>query len=331
MRVRDDEKAAALFVEAMQRTGIPRFAGPLDRVALLAGAWLAQLAPRLVMPAARARMRSESRGTIVRAEDPGFRRYLQERRRAGIDLNVNVLGEAILGEEEAAARVDAILGQLRRPDVDYVSVKISAVTSRLGLVAFEATAAAVAERLRPLFVEAARHHRPKFVNLDMEEHRDLNLTVAAFEQVLADPELAGLDVGIALQAYLPDTAEVLDDLVGWAVRRHAESGGHTKVRLVKGANLAMEDVEAELHGWAPAPFASKEEVDANYKRLLDRLLAPELDPAVRIGIASHNLFEVAWARVRAERAGALHRTDFEMLEGMAPAEARTVRQRVGAI
>jgi RHH-type proline utilization regulon transcriptional repressor/proline dehydrogenase/delta 1-pyrroline-5-carboxylate dehydrogenase len=48
-----------------------------------------------------------------------------------------------------------------------------------------------------------------------------------------------------------------------------------------------------------------------------------------IGVASHNLFEVAWAFVAARDAGALARVDFEMLEGMAPAQARAVRARTG--
>ena len=76
-----------------------------------------------------------------------------------------------------------------------------------------------------------------------------------------------------------------------------------KVRLVKGANLAMERVDAELHGWPAAPFATKDETDANYKRMLDVLLDPANDGAVRLGVASHNVFEVAWAVTRASAGG----------------------------
>ena len=41
--------------------------------------------------------------------------------------------------------------------------------------------------------------------------------------------------------------------------------------------------------------------DASYKRLLDSALRPEWAGAVRVGVASHNLFDVAWALERDRR------------------------------
>jgi len=82
----------------------------------------------------------------------------------------------------------------------------------------------------------------------------------------------------------------LADLVEWSASRFTRSGGTIKVRLVKGANLAMETTEAELHGWSAAPYRSKADVDASYARLIDAALRPEHADAVRIGIASHNSF-----------------------------------------
>src|SRR5690606_33327050 len=108
---------------------------------------------------------------------------------------------------------------------------------------------------------------PTFVNLDMEEYDDLDLTIDAFIRLL--DELPQLDAGIVLQAYLPDTYPALQRLVGWANQRHGRGGGTIKIRLVKGANLAMERVDAEIHGWPQAPYESKVETDANYKRCLD--------------------------------------------------------------
>jgi RHH-type proline utilization regulon transcriptional repressor/proline dehydrogenase/delta 1-pyrroline-5-carboxylate dehydrogenase len=127
----------------------------------------------------------------------------------------------------------------------------------------------------------------------MEEHRDLELTLAAFEQILDDPDLGPASVGIVLQAYLPDSHAALDRIGGWAADRHAAGGGEVKVRLVKGANLAMERVDAELHGWPVATYGSKPEVDASYKRLLDRALDPARGNGLRVGLASHNTFELA--------------------------------------
>ncbi len=93
------------------------------------------------------------------------------------------------------------------------------------------------------------------------------------------------------------------------------------MRLVKGANLAMETVEAELHGWHAAPFSSKAEVDASYLRLLDVALRAEHAKSLRVGVASHNLFHVSFALELAAYRGVLDQLDVEMLEGMASAEA----------
>ena len=54
--------------------------------------------------------------------------------------------------------------------------------------------------------------------------------------------------GIALQAYVPDAARVLRELHAWARRRVAHGGSPITVRIVKGANMEMERVEASLRG-----------------------------------------------------------------------------------
>lgn len=66
------------------------------------------------------------------------------------------------------------------------------------------------DRLLPL-CRAAREHGV-FVNLDMEEYKDLHLTVALFTTLLARPEFHDLPAGIVLQAYLPDSVAALDEL-----------------------------------------------------------------------------------------------------------------------
>ncbi len=126
---------------------------------------------------------------------------------------------------------------------------------------------------------------------------------------------------MVLQAYLPDAHGALDGLLEWAEDRVARGGAPIKVRLVKGANLAMEHAEAELHGWTAAPYATKADVDASYARLIDVALNERWTSAVRVGVASHNLFHLAWALEVARVRGVGAQVDVEMLEGMANAEA----------
>ncbi|HSJ28234.1 MAG TPA: bifunctional proline dehydrogenase/L-glutamate gamma-semialdehyde dehydrogenase, partial [Acidimicrobiia bacterium] len=278
-----------------------------------------------------ARMRALIGHLIADAEPDRLTRHLAAARTAGNDLNVNLLGEAVLGEGEATRRLDATIALLERPDVDYVSVKISSIVAELNLWAFDHTVDLIEERLRLLFRVATRSDTPKFVNLDMEEYEDLDLTLTAFMRLLDEDEFSRLDAGIVLQTYLPDAFDALRRLTEWANDRYHRSGGEVKVRLVKGANLAMERVAAEIHGWRQAPYGSKEETDANYKRCLDWALTPERLAGMRIGVASHNLFDVAWSLLLAAHRAVADRVDFEMLQGMAPSEAEIVRQAAGSL
>ena len=334
-RHRDDALAAEQLAALVDDGDLPEFLSRVDRLLLRAGARLAPVLPRIVMPLARRRLRQLVGHMVVDAAPGPVHEHLVERRAEGYAMNVNLLGEAVLGDDEATRRFDRTLALIEDPEVDYVSVKVSAIVSQINMWAFEDTLARIEERLRVLYQRAAvaptPSGRPTFVNLDMEEHRDLELTIRAFTDLLDEPELRHLDAGIVLQAYLPDAFGALQRISSWASARHDTRGGEVKVRLVKGANLAMERVDAVVHGWVQTPYETKAEVDANYKRCVDWALRPVHARAVRIGLASHNLFDVAWAHLLAESRGVADRVEFEMLQGMAPAQARTVRDEAGGL
>ncbi len=331
LRVRDSERAArvlrGLAAGDLSGTGLPA----LDRAEVAAGAQVGSAVPWAVIPAVRRRVRREMSGVILPAGPHQLARHAAKRRRQGIRLNVNVLGEAVLGEDEARARLDRVLEVLSNPAVDYVSVKISSICSQLDVLAFDVEVDRIAARLRTLYDRAGRYRPAKFVNLDMEEYRDLDLTLGVFRKVLDEARYRGTEAGIVLQAYMPDSLPALEDLCRWARSRQARGGAGIKVRVVKGANLAMERVDAELHGWPAAPFATKAETDANYKRMLDVVFDPVNDTAVQVGVATHNLFELAWAASMAAERGATARTEFEMLEGMSPAVAEAAAARLGGL
>ena len=331
LRIRDRRRAARHLRSLAAALSEPAFLGRFDRLALSVGLVAADRLPAVVMPLVKARVRAELAPFVRAAGGRALGRYIAGRRRQGTRVNLNLLGEAVLGDEEAGRRLLSVEQLLARPDVDYVSVKISSVCAQINPAAFDAEVKRISASLRRLY-DVARSYRPaKFVNLDMEEYRDLRLTVAAFCGVLDEPPYAGLDAGIVLQAYLPDSAGALDELIAWAKERHRRAGGRIKVRLVKGANMAMEKVTAELAGWEPAPFTSKVEVDASYKRLLDRAISRDSASFLRVGVATHNLFEIAWALTLADARGVPEMVEMEMLEGMAPSFADAVREAAGGL
>ncbi|WP_223693426.1 proline dehydrogenase family protein [Leifsonia poae] len=316
---------------------IPSFLPWYMRLAIWLGGVFGPVLPWLVIPIARRVLRRMVGHLVVDATPQKLGPAIAHLRKPsdpqghGARLNLNLLGEAVLGENEAGRRLEGTRTLLARDDVDYVSIKVSSIASQLSMWSFDETVERVVELLTPLYQLAAASPTPKFINLDMEEYRDLDLTVAVFAGILGKPQFAGLEAGIVLQTYLPDALDALQTLTEWATQRRMAGGAPIKVRVVKGANLAMERVDAAIHDWPLATYESKQATDTNYKRVLDWALTPEHTASVKIGVAGHNLFDVAFAWLLASRRGVTDRIDFEMLLGMATAQAEAVKKTVGAL
>ncbi|KQO96602.1 proline dehydrogenase family protein [Leifsonia sp. Leaf264] len=309
----------------------PGFLPSYMRGAIGLGGALGPVVPWVVIPAARRVLRQMVGHLVVDATPDKLGPAIEHLRSTGNRLNLNLLGEAVLGEREADRRLAGTRELLARDDVDYVSIKVSSVVSQLSMWSFDEAVERVVERLTPLYELAASAKTTKFINLDMEEYRDLDLTIAVFERILDQPQLKNLEAGIVLQAYLPDALGALQGLTAWAQGRRAEGGAPIKVRIVKGANLAMEHVDAAIHDWPLATYDSKQHSDTNYKRVLNWAFTPENTDAVKIGVAGHNLFDVAYAHLLAKQRGVSAAVDFEMLLGMATNQAEAVRRDVGQL
>ena len=315
-------RSASSALRSVVRHVSRRGFGVVNLLGLRGVAMASRIMPSLAVKLVDFRVRTLTKNLILDAAPRELQSQIREHQRAGLLLNVNVLGEAVLGEVEADDRFARVLEMVRRDDVNYVSVKLSAIASQLLTIDHEGSVARVSERLREIY--RAANAAGTFINLDMEEYRDLRLTLDAFIMVLGEPDFKEHAAGIVLQAYLPDAHAALEELLDFSRRRFEQGGGIIKVRLVKGANLAMERVESELHGWTPATYATKADVDASYCRLLDVALRHENAASLRVGVASHNLFHVAWALELATSRGVLAQIDVEMLEGMANTEARAL-------
>src|SRR5205814_7088048 len=117
-----------------------------------------------------------------------LREHLAQRRAQGLRMNVNFLGEAILSEAEARRRLEQYLEAMQVPETEVFSIKISTLYSQISALAREHTIATLCDRLEILYRTAARMEFaradgtrvPKFIYLDMEEYRDMQLTAAVF-------------------------------------------------------------------------------------------------------------------------------------------------------
>lgn len=322
-------RVADQMIYLLHQFGVPQYLDWFKKAELIAFRSVGPAIAQFLVPLATRALRKETARVILPGETSLLKKHLLERKGEGVRLNLNHLGEAILSEAEAKKRFHTYLEDLKNPDIDYMSVKISTIYSQINLIAFEDSVDTIAERLRELYRAAMQTETHKFVNLDMEEYRDLALTVNAFRKVLDEPEFHSYSAGIVLQAYLPDSYPYQKDLTEWAKKRVKEAGAPIKLRIVKGANLAMEQFEASLKGWPQAPYSNKPDVDANYKRMVIYGCIPENARAVRLGIASHNLFDIAFAMLLRLENQVEPYTGFEMLEGMADHIRRVVQKLTG--
>ncbi len=341
------QRVADQLTHILDLQGVPRFFSGLDRTMLRGFQSFGGFMPGVAVPLVKEKMRRETANVILPAEPDLLTPHLQARHQEGVRMNVNFLGEALIGEREARRRLNTYLAALQQPDVECISVKISTIYSQLTPIGRRHTISVLADRLELLYRAAAREpfvntdgsRTSKFVYLDMEEYRDMYLTRDALIAALNRPGLEGARAGIALQAYIPDSFRVLQDVAQWSEERVAiarQKGVECcplTVRVVKGANMEMERVEASVGGWPQAPYQSKVDTDANFKRMLRESLKDEYKDSLHLGVASHNLFDVALAMLWAGKCGALgtSRVQFEMLEGMANHQRRAIFECVNEL
>jgi proline dehydrogenase len=229
----------------------------------------------------------------------------------GVASSVDLLGEATVTEAEAdryAARcLEAIeqlsaatrawpsretletdgIGPLPRANV---CVKVSALTPLLRPDAPERGQRDAARRLRPLL--RAAHWSGAHLHIDMESLDSREAVLDLVLDLLDEEEFrAGPSAGLVLQAYLRDSPDQAERIIGWA--RETPREPPLTVRLVKGAYWDHELVQARQHGWDVPVFQDKAECDRNFEALTRELLAAR--PSLRVAVASHNLRSVSHA------------------------------------
>ncbi|HSH61632.1 MAG TPA: proline dehydrogenase family protein, partial [Acidimicrobiales bacterium] len=268
----------------------------------------------------------------------GLHRLWQE----GSAFTVDLLGEKTVTEAEAghyAARLRDLLTALLestarwppRPELESddigplpranVSIKPTALASLYAPLTAEEGLAQARSRLQPILRMAAE--RGAFVWFDMEHYDTKDLTLALFRDLAADPELARLQTGVVIQAYLEDARADLVDLIAWAA--DARRGIPVGIRLVKGAYWDTETITSRAEGWPVPVFADKAQTDANFERCT-RLLHDH-HGTVRAAFGSHNLRSLSYAVAYARSIGIPDNGyELQMLYGMAEPVQAAIRR-----
>jgi len=338
-RSHNPSRVADQINSLLRKYGVPDFFSSVDKLLVQMFLGLGRYIPSISVPKVIEKMRHDSSRAIIPGEPDALYAHLQKRKKQGVQMNINHLGEALLGEKEALERLGTYINDLKNPEIECISIKISTIYSQIEPLAFEHAVQILKERLFLLYA-AARDNLyrrnngtmvPKLITLDMEECRDLEITVAAFKQTLEQDAFKNYTAGIALQAYLPDSYAVQRSLTDWAKARVLNGGAPIRIRIVKGANMEMEKLESAIRNWPLAPYDNKLDVDANYKKMINYGMVPDNIRAVHLGIASHNLFELAYAYRLAMQNNVADYFSFEMLEGMADHIRRAIQEIPGDI
>ncbi|MBT6121103.1 bifunctional proline dehydrogenase/L-glutamate gamma-semialdehyde dehydrogenase, partial [bacterium] len=300
----------------VNRYGIPIFFSSIERFFFRLFLIFGPLVPSLAVPIFQYKLKMDTRHLIVPLETAKLSKHIQSRYKQGFMVNINIIGEEVLGETDAQNRLNDYLKTLDLPMVNYLSVKVSAIFSSLHPLSEDSSVKILSERLSKLYRKCMTFDPPKFINLDMEAYKDLHVTINTFKHTLDKEEFKKHTAGIVLQTYLPDTLPILEDLLEWAKKRVKNGGAPIKVRLVKGANLQMENVYSALDNLDSPIYDTKVEVDANFKRIITYAVHKDRMPYVHIGLGSHNLFDIAYTWILVEREGLQKYFTFEILEGM---------------
>jgi len=332
-QIHDNKKLAKRMKLLIEHYGVPAFFSSSDAFLLKLFTAFGYWFDFISVPIFKQRLRLDTAKVIINEKSSFLNRHLTERRKQQIGQNVNLLGEVVLGDGEANKRYEHYLEALKNPQINYISIKISGIYAQISALNYDTNKLDLCERLSKIYqqsidfpyIDEEGIAQPKFVNLDMEEYKDAELTLDVFKTVLSLPAFKGYRAGIVIQAYLPDAYLFQSELLEFAKKRTAAGGAPLKMRLVKGANLQMESIVSSLKGWENPVLHSKVEVDANYLHILDRALEPENIKSLHIGVASHNLFSIGYAFLLGKKNGIEEYVTFEMLEGMANHLPRVMR------
>ena len=220
----------------------------------------------------------------------------RELSRRGITASLDLLGESVSAEAEAVTARDQYLRMLDRMAASGAEVNVSVKLTQMGLDIAEELCLA---NMTAILEKAAALHG--FVRLDMESSDYTQRTLDFFRTRLFDR--FGAHCGVVIQSMLRRSEQDVEDMIALKAR----------VRLCKGAYLEPPTIA----------FPDKADVDGNYVRLMERLLAAGNYP----GIATHDEAIIAKGRDFVRRQGiGTDRFEFQMLYGVRRDLQESLRQ-----
>ncbi|MEY3870641.1 MAG: hypothetical protein RLZZ338_4535 [Cyanobacteriota bacterium] len=297
-----------------------------------------QLAATTVAPAVETLAKKYIAGENI----PQVIKTLERLRKDKLAFTVDLLGEAVITEEEAQSYLDRYLELMTEltkaaknwSTVDLidkadgedlakvqVSVKLTAFYSQFDPLDAEGSEAKVSDRVRFLLRRA--QELGAAIHFDMEQYSYKDLILSILKKILMEEEFRNrTDIGVTFQGYLRDSAKDLQEFIAWLKLR----GYPLTIRLVKGAYWDQETIKSMQKDWPQPVYNDKVATDANYERMTEMLL--ENTDVLYAAIASHNVRSQAHAIAIAETLKVPRRCfEMQVLYGMGDKLAKVLADR----
>ena len=121
-RAKTPNRAVDQLVHILDVQGIPRFFNPFDRVLLKGFQSFGSFLPGVAVPMVKEKMQQETANVVLPAEPELLAKHLRARRGDGVRMNVNFLGEALIGEDDAQSRLKKYLQALQDDSIEVLSL-----------------------------------------------------------------------------------------------------------------------------------------------------------------------------------------------------------------
>ncbi|MDM8518335.1 hypothetical protein QUF76_19240 [Desulfobacterales bacterium HSG16] len=149
-RAKSTKRVADQVSYVMNKFGVPKFFSTPEKALMNIFLAVGQHVSMISIPQMIKKIRQDSSRSIIPGELDQLHAHLKKRKQEEVRMNLNHLGEAVLGEDEAAGRLDTYIKDMEDPEIEYISVKISTIYSQISSLAFDHTVEVLKDRLSKL-------------------------------------------------------------------------------------------------------------------------------------------------------------------------------------
>ena len=141
----------------LEKHGMAHFFTTKDKTLLWLFQNIGKFLPNISVPMFVDQIREDTKTVVIKGEKEPFNKHLVMRKKEGTRVNINLIGEVVLGEGEAQERIEKYLDALTNPNIDYISIKISTIYSQINALNFDNTVEVLVDKLSRIYAQAKKY------------------------------------------------------------------------------------------------------------------------------------------------------------------------------